>query len=170
MRIAVAFVVLLVSASSVQADPSTRAMAVADALTIDPTTADKLIDILVKYDAELTRLQRQRIEIKRRLVLARHEHPRDVEIVLDDVIGNQRAFVANEETLVRRARKILGARRAAELLVLINATEPARVDETAPALAVSPEPARRTAYDPNVLFPPRSPCNPFESMHGCAVR
>jgi hypothetical protein len=169
MRIAVAFMVLLVSASSVQADSGARAVAVIDALRVDTQTADKLIDILIRYDNEVSRLQRQRIEVKRRMVLARHDHPRDIEFLLDDAIANQRALAHNEEQLIRRARKILGPRRAAELLVLVNATEPARADDTPrPTFADTPSaPAR--IHDPNALFPPaaKPPCDPFESMHGC---
>jgi hypothetical protein len=161
MRTALAFVVLLVSTSSVQADPGARAMTVIDALRVDTQTSDKLIDIVVRYDSELARLQRQRIEVKRRLVLAQHDHPKEVEFLLDDAIANQRALAQNEEQLIRRARKILGPRRAAELLVLINATEQ---DDSLPLTG-----GTRPGYDPNALFPPpaKTPCNPFESMHGC---
>jgi parvulin-like peptidyl-prolyl isomerase len=169
MRMAAAFLVLLVSAASAQADSGGRATAVTDALGVDARTAEKLIEIVIRYDTETARLQRQRIEVKRRLVLARHEHPKDVELLLEDAIANQRALTQNEEQLIRRTRKILGAKRAAELLVLINATEPDRRDETPPP-ALADDTPRRPVRDPDALFPPgstRPPCNPFESMHGC---
>ena len=166
MRIAVAFVVLLVSASSVQADSGARAMAVADALGVDSQTAD-LIEIVTRYDIELSRLERQSSEIKRRLLLARNDNPKDIDFLLDNAIANQRAVAQNEEQLIRRARKVLGAKRAAQLLVLLNATEPPRATDTAsPVLASTPDSPRR-AHDPNALFPPKGPCNPFDSMHGC---
>jgi hypothetical protein len=168
MRIALAFLVLLGLASTVQADSGARAMAVADALAVDTQTADRLIDIVARYDIELARLERQRIEVKRRLLLARHDNPKDIDFLLEDAIANQRAVAQNEEQLIRRARKVLGAKRAAELLVLLNATEPPRATETAPSpIAATPESQRRSAYDPNALFPPKGGCDPFESMHGC---
>lgn len=167
MRIAVAFLVLVGSTMAVQAEPGARAMTVADSLGLDPETATKVMNVVVRYDTELARLDRQRIELKRRLVLSRRD-PRDVELVLDDVIANQRALAQNEEQLVRSARKLLGPHRAAALLVLINATEPAAVDESPPpAVATTPVPPARSSYDPNALFPPRPRCDPFESMHGC---
>jgi hypothetical protein len=169
MRIAAAFLVLLVTTASAQADSGARALAVTDALGVDARTAEKLIEILVRYDNELSRIEQQRVDVKRRLVLARHDHPKDIELLLEDKIANQRAAAQNEEQLIRRARKILGPQRAAELLVLINATEPDNLGPPTFATATAPDPRR--VRDPDALFPPgspnRVPCNPFESMHGC---
>jgi hypothetical protein len=169
MRTAAAILVVLVASSSVQADPGARAVAVIDGLRVDDATADKLLAVVTAYDKELSRLQRQRIEVKRRLVLAANDQPKQVDVLLDDAIANQRALAHNEEQLIRRTKKLLGPKRAAELLVLLAATEPDRAEDARPA-TLADVPEARTGYDPDALFPPKSarpPCNPFAEMHGC---
>jgi hypothetical protein len=163
MRIAAAGLVLVASTSVVDADPSARAVAVIEALQVDDTTAGKLLDILIAHDKEQMRLERNRNETKRRLVLAKQGSSKDIDVVLDEAVATERALAANEEQLIRRARRILGPRRAAELLVLMSATEPDRREVRA---FVAPDETQRSYYDPDALFPP-AVCNPFASMHGC---
>lgn len=157
-------------ASPVVADSGARAQAVVDALGVDSQTADKLIDIVIRYDNELARLQRQQSEVKRRLVLARHDQPKDIDFLLDDAISTQRALAQNEEQLIKRVRKIVSAKQSAQLLVLLGATEPQRGMDPAPEPTFA-EAKRPSGYDPDQLFPPgsqkRVPCDPFASMHGC---
>jgi hypothetical protein len=164
MRIAAAFLVLLVMTSGADADPSARAAAVIEALQVDDATANKLLDIVIAHDKEQVRLERVRNENKRRLILAHQDKPKDIDLVLEDAVATERALAANEEQLIRRTRRILGAKRAAQLLVLMSATEPDRRDART---FVAPDETQRSSYDPDALFPPPAVCNPFASMHGC---
>jgi hypothetical protein len=104
MRMAIGFLVLLVLTSSAAADPAVRAQAVIDALGVDELTADKLFDILFRYDLDLARLERQKIELKRRMVLAQRKQLDEIETLLDDTLDNQRALATNEEQMLKRVR------------------------------------------------------------------
>ena len=142
-----AFLVVLVTASSAFADPGDRAQAVVDALVIDPGTAAKLRDVVSRYDLDLVRLERKRSELRVRLVEAHDRTPQDVEVALDDLVANQRALARNENMLITQVRKLVPAKKAAMLLMLINATDAPRPDMSA---AIEPV-----------------PCDAFSSMHGC---
>jgi hypothetical protein len=140
------FLVLLVLTSPAAADPAVRSQAVIEALGVDQATADKLFDILFRYDLDLARLDRRRIDLKRRMVVAQRRQLDEIETLLDDTLENQRALAHNEEQMIKRVRVVVGARRTAQLLVLLAATEPDRPDGDTE---------------------PPAPCNPFQSMHGC---
>jgi len=177
MRIAIAFLVVLVSSTPATADPGDRAQAVVDALGVDAATSNKLRDVVFRYDLDLARLERKRVELRRQLVEAHADDPKQVELALDDLVVNQRALARNEEELIARLRQLLPPKKAAQLLVLLAATEPPRATSIVRAVEtidMEPAPASAPRRD-SELFPPgsqlrdRSPCNPFESMHGCAV-
>src|SRR5687768_6794689 len=100
MRIATAFLTLVLLASVATAQPSLRALSVVDALGVDEQKADKLIPWLSVYDEEHAHLNQQRRELKRRLVTARHDDPKTVDKLIDDAMANQRALLHSEEKLV----------------------------------------------------------------------
>lgn len=170
MRILLAAAVLALMASPAAAEPAQRAVTVVDGLGVDAQTANKLIDLVSRYDNDLDRLERTRSDLRRRLVTARHDAPKDVNRLLDDALANQRAIVAAEERLVTRVRQIVSAQQTAQLLVLLAATEPSHTDEAATP-AVAENPRSRSGYDRESLFPPgssnRPACDPFAMMHRC---
>jgi hypothetical protein len=171
MRIVLATLVLaLLMSPAVSAEPAERAVTVVDGLGVDAQTANKLIDLVTRYDNELDKLQRTRSDLRRRLVTARHDAPKDINRLLDDALANQRAIVDAEERLVTRVRQIVSAQQTAQLLVLLAATEPSHVEE-APPPAVAENPRQRSGYDRDSLFPPgsssRPACDPFAMMHRC---
>jgi hypothetical protein len=157
---ALGFLVLLVLVSPAAADPGTRAQAVIGALGVDQLTADKLFDVLFRYDLDLARFERRQIELKRRLVGTQRANLDETETLLDDLLDSQRALAQNEEQMIKRVRVIAGAKRTAQLLVLLAATEPER-PEGYTGMPLPP---------PDQLVTPSPPCNPFESMHGCTRR
>jgi hypothetical protein len=185
MRLAIAFLVVLVSVAPAAADPGDRAQAVVDALGVDTATATKVRDVVFRYDLDLARLERRRVELRRQLVEAHADEPKHVDLALDDLVANQRALARNEEELITRLRQLLTAKKAAQLLVLLAATEPSRERRPAPVEIDMEQPVTaQTRRDADDLFPPGSdlnappnaplntpprnkPCNPFESMHGC---
>ena len=173
MRIVLATLLLalmMLPAPAVSAEPAERAVTVVDGLGVDAQTANKLIDLVSRYDSDLDRLERTRSDLRRRLVTARHDAPKDIDRLLDDALANQRAIVAAEERLVTRVRQIVSAQQTAQLLVLLAATEPSHTDEV-PTPAVAENPRQRSGYDPDSLFPPgssnRPACDPFAMMHRC---
>ncbi len=169
MRIALVLAVVMGLVSPGLAQPASRAVSVVDGLGVDQLTANKLVDILQRHDSELAKLQRQRSELKRRLVTARHADPKNVDRLLDESIANQRALAQAEEQLITRVRQIVPAQQAAHLLVLLAATEPPH-GRDAPA-TFSENPRAGSAYDPrsplSVGQATRTRCDPFASMHGC---
>lgn len=169
MRIVLVALVLALLASPAAADVG-RAVIVVDGLGVDEQTANKLIDLVSRYDSELDKLEHTRSDLRRRLVTARHDAPKDVNRLLDDALANQRAIVTAEERLVTRVRQIVSAQQTAQLLVLLAATEPSHVEEPPPA-AIAENPRTRSGYDPDSLFPPgssaRPACDPFAMMHRC---
>lgn len=171
MRIVLALVVLALLASPAAAQPAARAFTVVDGLGVDEQTANKLIDLVARYDSELEKLQRQRSELRRRLVTARHDDAKVVNRLLDDSLANQRAVIQAEERLITRVRQIVSARQTAQLMVLLAATEPSHGEDIVPAETADRSGRVSGSYDPNSLFPPgsasRRPCDPFASMHGC---
>lgn len=176
MRLAIAFLVVVVSVAPAAADPGDRAQAVVDALGVDSVTANKLRDIVFRYDLDLARLERRRVELRRQLVEAHADDPKHVDFALDELVANQRALARNEEELIARLRQLLPAKKAAQLLVLLAATEPSREHRPAPVEIDMEQPSTEARHDADDLFPPGSdlnapprnkPCNPFESMHGC---
>jgi hypothetical protein len=154
MRITLALLVVMMMAAPAVADSTSRAQAVVDALVVDDATADKLVDLVAAYDNELAKLTKQRAEYMRQLLAAPHLDRKSVDRLLDSALEIQHAVVDADLRLMGRARQLLPAQKAVQLLFLISVTEPAPREPT------------KTAYDPGALFTSR-PCDPFASMHGC---
>src|SRR5687767_5105630 len=123
MRIVLATLVLALLVSPVAAEPSLRAFAVVDALEVDEPTANKLLDILTRYDADLDKLERTRSELKRRIITARNADAQGADRLLHDWSANQRSIAQIEDQLVARARRLLPGPKAVHLLLLISVTE-----------------------------------------------
>lgn len=165
MRIALACLVVVVQGSPAGAEPASRAQAVVDALAVDALTAHKLIDLIARHDSEVDRLQRERADVKRRLVTAHHLDPKSVDRLLDEAVASQRAIARADEHLLARVRQIVSAHQAARLLVLLSVTEPS----SAAAIDLTPRLQAVGRADTDVArgAAARQPCNPFASMHGC---
>ena len=168
MRSALACLVVIVLGSPVGAEPASRAQAVVDALGVDALTANKLVDVVAHHDLELDRMQRERADLRTRLVTAQRLDPRSVDRLLDDAVANQHAIAEADERLIARVRQLVPPHQAARLVTLLAATDPSRQDSRPATYAQGPRPVR---HDPDTLFPPASPsrpvCDPFASMHGC---
>lgn len=165
MRTIVAVLVVLLASHAAFAQ---RAYAIADQLDLSAKVNAKVVTVLKTYDAELTRLQDQRRDLRRRMIATRKDQGA-VESLLDEALANQRALVAAEEKLVTRLRAVLTPSQVVNILVLLNASDPE-------GLSPEPdEPARRerttASHDRDSLWPPgsawRGTCDPFASMHGC---
>src|SRR5688572_21638940 len=173
MRIIALLVVALLTQPAV-AD-SSRAASIVEALELDEQTANKVLDILNRYDADLEKLERMRADLKRQFVGGHKKLPNEADRLLLDWSANRHSMAKIENDLIQRARSLLPGPKAVHLLMLVSITErvPLPLPEAQPAIATKArEPSVASGrHDPDALFPPgspaRPPCDPFASMHGC---
>ena len=155
MRILLAICVALVVASPAAAEPS-RAAVIIDRLDVDDATAHRLLDLLVRYDHDLDKLERERASLKLQLFATKHKDPNALDQLLDATIANERAVVDAHERMLGRVRTLLSTAQTVRLLMLLSVTETSRTAG-----------ARADLVRPEAFTPA---CDPFESMHGCSVR
>ena len=171
MRIALALLVLVLVTEPASAE-SSRAASIVEALELDEQTANKVLDILNRYDADLDKLERTRADLKRQLVVGHKRLPNEADRLLLDWSANRNGLAKIENELLQRARALLPGPKAVHLLMLVSITEPTPAVEQ-PSIATNPsrETTVTSRHDPDALFPPgspaRPPCDPFASMHGC---
>lgn len=97
-----------------------RAYTLTEELQLDETTAGKLFPVLAKYDDELDRLLQQRADIERRLKTSDTiKDPRTLNTLVDEAVGNQKAFWDSQERRIAELRKILTPAQTARLLVVL---------------------------------------------------
>jgi hypothetical protein len=165
MRTIIALLVVILASPAAFAQ---RATTIADELELSANVNAKVVTVLKAYDAEVTRLNEQRRDLRRRLIPARKD-PAAAERLIDEGLANQRARVRADETLMTNLRSLLTPTQIATVVVMLEASEPD---------AITPEPrdtqrerTRTATYDREALWPPGSPrrgeCDPFASMHGC---
>ncbi|HSD86781.1 MAG TPA: Spy/CpxP family protein refolding chaperone [Kofleriaceae bacterium] len=166
MRTIVALLVVLLASPAAFAQ---RSNTIADELDLSANVNAKVVTVLKAYDAEMTRLNDQRRDLRRKLLSARRD-PAAADRLIDEGLANQRARVRAEETLMTNLRAVLTPTQIATVVVMLDASEP---DATPPEPRASTrrERTRTASYDRDSLWPPGSTrsdtCDPFASMHGC---
>ncbi len=93
-----------------------RAIVLAEELDLDEDTAAKLFPILNKYDDEFAKLAKQAIELRHLIDGAADA---DLDDLVDDLVANQRARWQLDEDRFQAVRKVLTARQAARILVVL---------------------------------------------------
>jgi hypothetical protein len=93
-----------------------RAMALVNALDLDETTATKLEVVLDKYDDDFAKLAKENIELRDKIDTASDD---DMDKLVDDLVANQRARWDLDEARFKEVRKVLSARQAAKILVVL---------------------------------------------------
>lgn len=94
-----------------------RAVILADELALDEATAAKLVPILNRYDDELAKLARESLELRKLAETTRDDAALDD--VIDKLVANQRARWDLDERRFAEVRKVLTARQAARILVVL---------------------------------------------------
>jgi hypothetical protein len=93
-----------------------RAMALVNALDLDESTATKLEVVLDKYDDDFAKLAKENIELREKIDTAADA---DMDQLVDDLVANQRARWDLDEARFKEVRKVLTARQAAKILVVL---------------------------------------------------
>lgn len=94
-----------------------RAMVLVDELDLDENAATKLMPILDKYDEEFVKLAKKNLELRGKLDAAGDDD--DLDSVIDDLVANQRARWDLDEKRFAEVRKVLTAKQAARILVIL---------------------------------------------------
>jgi hypothetical protein len=101
-----------------------RAYTLTEELALDDQIAGRLFPVLARYDDETDKLLERRVDVQRRL---RHadslRDDRAIERLIEEAIGNQRAFWELEGRRLGELRKILTPAQTAKLLVVLPALE-----------------------------------------------
>lgn len=101
-----------------------RAFTLTEELALDEQTAGRLFPMLARFDDEIDKLLQRRVELHRRLRrVDTIRDPRQVERLIDDVIGNERAFRELEDRKITELRKLLPPQQMAKVLIVMPALE-----------------------------------------------
>jgi len=129
MRILIVFLALLVGTQTAHADRADkikkrirtmRAIVLVEELALDEKTATKLMPILAKYDDEFANLAKENLELRKQAEdLAAAGDDKSVDAVVDKLVANQRARWELDEKRFAEVRKVLSARQAARILVVL---------------------------------------------------
>ena len=93
-----------------------RAIVLAEELDLDEDTAAKLFPILNKYDDEFAKLAKEAIDLRKQAETASEA---DVDDIIDDLVANQRARWDLDQDRFKAVRKVLTAKQAAKILVVL---------------------------------------------------
>lgn len=93
-----------------------RAIVLAEELDLDEDTAAKLFPILNKYDDEFAKLAKEAIDLRKAAETADDD---DLDELIDDLVANQRARWDLDQDRFAAVRKVLTARQAARILVVL---------------------------------------------------
>lgn len=94
-----------------------RAIVLAEELDLDEDTAAKLFPILNKYDDEFAKLAKEAGELRDQIDATTDDAALDD--LVDDLVANQRARWSLDEDRFKACRKVLSARQAAKILVVL---------------------------------------------------
>ena len=143
MRVVVTVLALLVAASPLGAQPrrggpgqgqgqldrrekikqrirAMRAYRLTEALALDEQTAGKLFPTLARYDDETDKLLEKRVDLVKRLrAVDQIKDPKQIDRLIDEAVGVQRAFWELDEKRLVDLRKILTPAQIAKLLIVL---------------------------------------------------
>jgi len=129
MRILIVMLALLVGVAPAAADRkdklkkrirTMRAIVLVQELDLDEATAGKLMPILNKYDDDFAKLATENQQLRKQVDdLGPTAGDKAIEAVIDKMVANRRARWDLEEKRFAEVRKVLSARQAARILVVL---------------------------------------------------
>lgn len=97
-----------------------RAYRLTEALALDEQTAGKLFPTLARYDDETDKLLEKRVDVMKRLRgVDQVRDPKQIDRLIDEAVGVQRAFWELDEKRLADLRKILTPAQIAKLLIVL---------------------------------------------------
>jgi len=97
-----------------------RAIVLVEELDLDEATAAKLMPILNKYDDQFAKLAKENADLRKEADdLAAKGDDKAIDKVVDKLVANQRARWDLDEARFKEVRKVLTAKQAARILVVL---------------------------------------------------